>query len=195
MTQEVNPSTEDISTLDITQLTDITLGNANFEYIFLSLKISTYKISLAILYRPPITRLGDMLDALNDIIPQLLTKYDYSVLMGDWNVNMLQHNSLLETFDTYDYFNLINEPTRITATSATCLDPIFINCKEICLNSGTVPSDVSDHNRMPFCTLNIVVRNLSRNLFSIQRLQTAQCTCLEQNLLNIPWDNIFILTT
>ncbi|KAG5869847.1 hypothetical protein JTB14_009009 [Gonioctena quinquepunctata] len=118
-----------------------------------------------------------MLDALNDIIPQLLTEYDYSVLMGDWNVNMLQHNSLLETFDTYDYLNLINEPTRITATSATCLDPIFINCKEICLNSGTVPSDVSDHNRMPFCNLNIVVKKSKQKCIRFG-LQTAQCTCL-----------------
>ena len=73
------------------------------------------------------------------------------VLLGDYNVNLLNyenHNKTSTFYDTlssYGYRPLILQPTRVTQDSATLIDHIFIN--DISCNSigGDITSSISDH--------------------------------------------------
>ena len=58
----------------------------------------------------------------------------------DAHTRKLQFLSSLYQFD-----RLINEPTRVTGTSATGIDLIFTNRVEKILNSGIVHVGISDH--------------------------------------------------
>lgn len=69
------------------------------------------------------------------------------VFCGDFNINVLEKSAIVNKFITlfksYNLYSLFSEPTRITATSATCIDNIFTNSKP--LSSSVINKLDSDH--------------------------------------------------
>jgi hypothetical protein len=71
--------------------------------------------------------------------------------MGDVNCDFLKsppdaHTRKLQFLSSlYQFDQLINEPTRVTGTSATGIDLIFTNRVENILNSDIVHVGISDH--------------------------------------------------
>ena len=70
--------------------------------------------------------------------------------MGDFNLDLLKisQNTKVDAFVdlmlSFSFHPLINAPTRITSTSATLLDNIFVNANRHS-KSGILISDISDH--------------------------------------------------
>ena len=70
--------------------------------------------------------------------------------MGDFNINLLKNDirnikdNFTNMFHSYNYFPLINTPTRVTETSSTLIDNIFSNHLTDHTN-GVICSDLSDH--------------------------------------------------
>ena len=55
-------------------------------------------------------------------------------------------NPLSGIFDIFGFTQIIDEPTRVTDTTATLLDLIFIKNIDVVHNSGTLNAEaVSDH--------------------------------------------------
>jgi hypothetical protein len=73
------------------------------------------------------------------------------IIMGDVNCDFFKsppdaHTRKLQFLSSlYQFDQLINEPTRVTGTSATGIDLIFTNRAENILNSGIVHVGISDH--------------------------------------------------
>ena len=83
------------------------------------------------------------------------TKYSNVILLGDYKINFMKPNSSETRFfkeqilDPLNLVQIINKPTRITATSQTLIDLIIVNnYNQSCVkNSGVVDfAGVSDHN-------------------------------------------------
>ena len=82
-------------------------------------------------------------------------KNKVSVLMGDYNIDLLKVDSDSETCDFYDLLSsngfrpLILQPTRMTVRngklSATLIDNIFINALETNSIGGNITVSISDH--------------------------------------------------
>ena len=72
-------------------------------------------------------------------------------ILGDLNCNVaacpleLHIKNLLELCDLYQYHQLINKHTRITAKSATTIDLFLTNNKEMFTFSGVCHIGISDH--------------------------------------------------
>ena len=72
-------------------------------------------------------------------------------LMGDFNIDLAKYSSHAETSEFYDllsshgYRPLILQPTRVTSTSATLIDNIFINDMSCHSTGGNITSSVPDH--------------------------------------------------
>ena len=68
-------------------------------------------------------------------------------LIGDWNLNLINHHCHKATSDFLDllysrmYFPLITRPTRITANKASLIDSIFTNDPHRPSVSGTSDKD------------------------------------------------------
>ena len=72
--------------------------------------------------------------------------------MGDFNINVLNlniHNPTSEFVDTsykYNFFPLINKPTRVKKVPATLIDKIFTNnIKHKGILSSILYTDITDH--------------------------------------------------
>ena len=82
------------------------------------------------------------------------------IILGmDHNINLLKHNVHSQTQEFIEInldMNLlpvITKPTRVSTTSATLIDNIFVsNRVQHCINPGVIITDISDH--FP-CILNV----------------------------------------
>ena len=74
-----------------------------------------------------------------------------SMIVGDTNCNLLPQTPdrnaehLKFITETYQYIQLIDQPTRITTTTRTLIDHIFTNKPDIITNHGVLHVGISDH--------------------------------------------------
>ena len=122
--------------------------------------------------------------------------------MGDFNINLLNsniHNPTCEFVDTlykYNFFPLINKPTRVTKVSATLIHNIFTNnIKHKGILSCILYTDITDH--FPIChILNnnvqhgssiIIKRDMSNNnvikFHNLVKTTDWSFVCLESSCL------------
>ena len=73
------------------------------------------------------------------------------MLMGDFNINLLNHNidkstsNFIDTVYSASFFPTINSPTRITTTSKTMINNIFYNNITEEITPGKITTSISDH--------------------------------------------------
>lgn len=83
-------------------------------------------------YRPPSGNFNVFESTMEDVIKKICKSKKSIVVCGDFNVNLLESCPvsvrLTSLFGSFDLNYQFLEPTRITATSATCLDNFFCNC-------------------------------------------------------------------
>lgn len=171
-----------------------------------SIKFITNNIAYQIitLYRPPSTNihlfLRDLDEYLNDS-----TREQVDIFTGDVNIDITDNsNNAASEYSTmlahYGFTSYINNPTRVTKNSTSCLDHIFIrkklNIGIIKFNTATINYDITDH--FPII-LNITQENRATNNNTSIKAQTKydydKITLLLgdknwQNILNIHDPNI-----
>ena len=90
-------------------------------------------------------------DHLTSLIDKLNMKIKNTILMGDFNLDLLKHSStkvvseFLETLTSNTFFPFITQPTRITTHSKTLIDNIFMNFHSPDIISGNLTVSISDH--------------------------------------------------
>ena len=71
--------------------------------------------------------------------------------MGDLNCNTVNnsldnHTSrLIDILDNYQFFQIIDEPTRVTQTTKSLIDHFITKSRENVILSGVYPLSISDH--------------------------------------------------
>ena len=96
-------------------------------------------------YRPPDTSFQLFSAYLSNILSELCNKT--IVLCGDFNVELLTEEENADFFNSlysYNLFPLITIATRISETSAKCIDQIWYNKLNVSF-SGSFITDVTDH--------------------------------------------------
>ena len=126
----------------------------SFEHFQLTLCLNTFPITIATVYRPHNSSLHVFLDEFTNYVENLClhnTPFKPTVcIAGDFNINLLSSDTNTSVFDFLDtmysfgFFPSILKPTRITNSSATLIDNIFIN-NPLFSNAGLLDIDISDH--------------------------------------------------
>ena len=120
-------------------------------------------------------------------------------MTGDFNFNLLCETSSpkqwLRTTGSFSMAQLVNRPTRVTATSETLIDHAFSNSPEIILDVSVAVLGLSDH------YLVCITRKLSKafengpvhKFINYKNIKTFDQTQFLNALANQPWSvlNIF----
>jgi len=118
------------------------------QFIWLDVKYKPTCFLLCVIYRPPNARVA-LWNDINLRIERALDVNHNLIIMGDLNENLLVSNNvnlrtilLLNTLE-----NVINEPTRITATFSALIDSIIVSSSIVFCKSGCLAVDntISDH--------------------------------------------------
>ena len=178
---------------------DLEVNNDVMESIFIEVPVcealSSRKVLIGVVYRPPGTSLKDFNDTLESILSTVDRRFCY--LLGDWNMNLLaydSHNdttSCIDTLYSYGYSPLINRPTRVTNSSATIIDNIFTNNHDATVDAfqGILVTDISDH--FPIFHIGTSNKKQLEDRFIIKRIfdEKNKSKFLE-NIGEIDWEDL-----
>ena len=155
------------------------LFESDFESVFIEIDKEQLGLKKNVivgpLYRPPGADIKYFNDKMSILLGDLRKENKICYLIGEFNTNLLNHDSHGLTGDFYDlmtsnsFLPLISRPTRITATSATLIDNVFTNYLENCNESfqGLLVTDVTDH--YPVFHSNCQITSQESDVFIIKR--------------------------
>ena len=122
------------------------------ESIFIEIDLDdTYTIGC--IYRHPNGNISHFTDALKTSLAKVKTKNPI-IISGDININLINHDhhlvrDYLDALIELQLIPLITLPTRITDTTATCIDHIYLRPSKKCytkaIKCGAFFGDISDH--------------------------------------------------
>ena len=109
-------------------------------------------ILVGCIYRHPSMSVEEFnTDFLSPLLVKASSENKQIFLLGDFNVDLLKSDSVKEVSDYLDIISSFNFlphiilPTRVTETTSTIIDNIFINSAEYDTLSGNIISPISDH--------------------------------------------------
>ena len=146
--------------------------NTSVEAVFVEipsfLPLDGESIIIGCIYRPPESDLAIFNDALYHTLEMICKERKKCVLLGDFNVNLLNSKQsatvdfLNALYSTY-FYPSIHRPSRIASSSATLIDNILINFLNLEITSGLLLNDISDH--LPvFQIIHVKDKTLRNNL-------------------------------
>ena len=121
------------------------------ETLFIEITRNNKKILIAAAYKPNKSDDQFFIDKISNFLnnSQKL-KYDEIILTGDFNFDLLKYEengttlNFLNSLSALSLIPVISKPTRVTDSTATLIDNIFI-LNPINFTSGIIVSDISDH--------------------------------------------------
>ena len=182
---------------DYTVCDELNIMNRYIESLFIEISVPQSKnIIIGIIYRPPNTNLNEFSNHLTNLINNPLLANKDSFIMGDFNINLLNHainhssQDFLETFMSASFLPLISKPTRVVNNSATLIDNIFCNILPL-PDSSIILSDITDH--YPIMT-HFKLTSLAKKTYPIPQRRRASKEKLENlnaSLENVDWSCVY----
>ena len=154
----LNVKTKEVVVLDFVSITNSNLSQDQicvFLVIHVKHNLLRYlklrkNLIIGVCYRPPNQNVNDFNDKLHTALNLIDKERKDCVILGDFDIDLKKVDicnpvsEFLETFVSHSFEPLIRNPTRISDTSSSLIDSIFVNSNCDIL-SGTILSDVSDH--------------------------------------------------
>lgn len=127
------------------------------ENMWVSVKYKKRRILVGVLYRPPLVHYRQ-LGCIETILSYFSSSFDYTIIMGDLNINFLNNNTekkyLESLLHTFNLSQVIKEPSRVTRNTSSLIDVIGVE-NSINIRSGTKEMfNLTDH-RLVFSYLKI----------------------------------------
>ena len=170
----------------------------NLESLWIELKLpKTRPILVCVAYRPP--KQQDFFSMMEECMLKCNNLMDSECyILGDFNINLLhsgnrrlQQEGQKNWCNMFDLCQLISVATRITDTTQTLLDHIYVSDKDRIAQSGVLNLGVSDH-CVIFCTRKIVKGLFRRhNTTVVRSLKKYSVAEFISELNAINWDPIY----
>ena len=151
-------------------------------------------IIIGVVYRSH-TAIDNFIHDIEPIYADINSENKHVYVMGDFNIDLLKADSnrptheYIELLYSHSMLPSIYKPTRITATTATCIDNIITNNENIA-QSTILVNDISDH--MPtILSTNLDMDNKTYKKFVYRRnLCDKNINELKKRLANTNWQQI-----
>ena len=107
-------------------------------------------VIIGVIYRPPNTDFDIFHTNFSTILTSIDLEKRPTYLLGDFNIDLLKHGSdsraqlFLNNLLSNGFYPRIDKPTRLTNTTATLIDNIFVNVHSDDIVSGPWLTDISD---------------------------------------------------
>ena len=169
------------------------LESASLEILCVEIRLHYNRFIVAVLYRPP-NSLVKFWDDLQECFDKVKNSgIDKIVITGDLNADLnTNHGRKMIDFCTVNSLTVhVNEPTRITENTSSCLDQIITNIPNYVQNINvTTPVANSDH-----CTVsaNLLFRRKKSPCFkrSVWDYKHANFDTFREKLFDVDWDACF----
>ena len=166
-----------------------------FESLFIEIKSGCKNLVVGLVYRSPSGSIPSFMKILEEVL-DLVQKHPCElILMGDFNLNLLDQNSA----SAADFLSMMLSagtlpsvciPTRVTEMHASLIDNIFSSLDV--LDNSVMISDISDH--FPaisrYRTANRSQRKVSPSNLPFFRFGVSEISLLKSRLTDQSWDSL-----
>ena len=176
---------------------DIQLPDNICESLFIEILLTNARnIIVGIIYRDPNKPICEFTNHINECLEEISSEHKNVYIMGDYNVNLLNYNSIkcindfLNTIYNNSFRPLIDKPTRISKKSVTLIDNILTNVLKKDVYSGIFYSDITDH--LPvfqITSLSMSNHNKSSHVY-VKQTDPSSLKAFKKDLLIVDWDEI-----
>lgn len=120
------------------------------EQLWVSLNIKKQTVCVGGVYKPPSYSLVDFLNNLEECLTILTPQYETIICTGDFNIDFLNifnngTKKLTSLIDNFGLKQIIDQPTRISATSMTLIDLVICSDNLIVSDFTVENFNLSDH--------------------------------------------------
>ena len=151
------------------------------------------------MYRPPDINPKLFIEKLSQLLQQLYKQNKQVFIMGDFNINISEilvttDKTVIEfynTFLSYYFYPLINQPTRVHAERKSIIDNIFTNSPNI-IRSGILKTEFSDHYLL-FCITDLNRRVIKTKEVVKRELSAPNFRKCSEILKTTDWDPVYNL--
>ena len=168
--------------------------------VVLNINLKSYTI--AVVYRPH-QKFDNIKEFRKELAPILKSKYfkkSNTIIVGDFNINLLQHsehqetNEFLNFMQTFNYIPLITRPTRFPigeqAGIPSLLDHIYINFAPPAI-PGILNYDMTDH--LPvFLNIQLPQAVVATHTIKFRLFSDANQTKFTRSIAHVIWEEILI---
>jgi len=148
-------------TLSFTIRDSFTIMNKKlFESPFIDIFINKRdKMTISAIYRSPNQSTqanSEFVKTLCPLVNNISKSKLPTIITGDFNYNLLEYqnthtNNFIDLMFDHSFFSCITKPTRITPTTVTVLNQIWINIFNKRTGSGIIVDCIADHLPVAFC--------------------------------------------
>lgn len=186
--------------LQFSECQDLCIISDSIETVFVEIPKTSIGLSknliVGVIYRPPNSSVEEYMSNMSDILSQIDTYHSFSLIMGDFNFDLLKSDfkpdiqKFLELFFLHSYLPLINRPTRCSGEQISLIDNFFFNeLTHVATKQGILVTDISDHYPI-FCQLlrcNAVnaVPKMKRRIYSQRNMNNFKL-----QIESIDWQNV-----
>ena len=172
----------------------IKLEPTTFEFCSVEVKTENSKLLLLSIYRPPNGNSTQFCKEINELMNMVKGNHDHIIVGLDHNLDLLKlhiHSSTLKFFEDMldlELYPCITRPTRITKSSATLIDNIFVSgLLHDTMTASIVTCDLSNH--LPCKVVLGGVRPLKNSLRKkeLRRLSNKNIQKIADGLTSINW--------
>ncbi|KAI5722144.1 hypothetical protein M8J76_004328 [Diaphorina citri] len=158
-------------TMDLISLRNLPVAPIEYSFEYAAVATKTLDLAIVCVYRSnnPRSSYEMFLGELERLLSELKS-YQYLVFCGDWNVDFLARSKqtldLLSLFKSFNLHPLVSTPTRVTNTSATCLDNIFVSFpRNLILNDSTnIYSGLGDHGHAQLASFQVISQHTTNKV-------------------------------
>lgn len=170
--------------------------DGEIEQLWISVKLNGKNCSFGVAYRSPSCNYGFFINELETALSVIVPESDVVVLMGDFNIDLNNSDSLasiafLNALTAFDLVQVVETATRVTPSTSTLIDLVFISDRELLLQSTVEPvPDISDHD-LVVCSLDIRSNEAIPYLRTYRTLKYFDMNTFQEDLYNIPFYFMF----
>ena len=126
------------------------LENFSIECIWLEISIKKTKpVLVGFIYRNP-SELVDWIDRFERMMDAVANEMKETIILGDFNIDLLKPNKRwTQIYELNNLHQVIEFPTRVTPTSKTLIDHIYVSDKNNIVETNVPACGSSDH--FPIC--------------------------------------------
>lgn len=124
-------------------------SDLDFEICGVEILLEPYgRLPIVGLYRSPNGQAENFFRGLEDLLTLLQARFKHFIIMGDFNINVLDSTSILtqsftDLLNSFDLKWSVNSPTRVTSNTSTAIDNIITNISNCSVS--VLETAISDH--------------------------------------------------
>ena len=165
------------------------------EMVFLEVTVGIIKVAIGVMYKSPLIPYS-IYAAIHENLVTVTSRYDHCILMGDSNIDHLK-----PTLPAYKFFStyvsepfaltqVIDEPTRVTATSSTLIDLMLVSNSQNVKVHGVVDTPgISDH-CLTFLAYSIKKPKFKPKMLTRRDFRNFDSEKFKADMSTAPWGNI-----